>query len=126
MTDLRNVAAATIDEAQALLERFLPRFNTRFRVQAAQPESAYRPLDPALDLDAIPAFCHPRRVARDNTVKHRWRTLQLLPGPERSSFAGARVDVVERPDGTSRCVITASPYLAAWTRCRLVGCAPPF
>ena len=99
VTELRHVAAATITEAQAVLERFLPRFNTRFRVQAVQPESAYRPLDPALDLDAVLAFRHTRTVARDNTVKYRWRTLQLLPGPERISYAGARVDVVERPDG---------------------------
>jgi hypothetical protein len=99
VTELRHAAAATITEAQAVLEGFLPRFNTRFRVPAAQPESAYRPLDPALDLDAVLAFCHPRTVARDNTVKYRWRTLQLLPSPERTSFAGARVDVLERPDG---------------------------
>lgn len=99
VTELRHVAAATIAEAQAVLEGFLPRFNTRFRVQATQPESAYRPLDPALDLNAVLVFRHPRTVASDNTVKYRWRTLQPLPGPERTSFAGARVEVVERPDG---------------------------
>ncbi len=82
-----------------MLERFLPRFNARFRVPAAEPEPAYRPLDPALDLDAVLAFRHARTVARDNTVKYRWRTLQLLPGPERTSYAGTRVVVVERPGG---------------------------
>ena len=98
-TELRHVAAATITEAQSVLERFLPRFNTRFRVQVAQPHSAYRPLDPALDPDAVLAFRHPRAVARHNTVEYRWRTPQLLPGPERTSDAGARVEVVERPGG---------------------------
>ena len=82
-----------------MLERFLPRFNARFRVPAAEPEVAYRLLDPALDLGAILSFRHPRSVARDNTVKYRWRTLQLLPGPERTSYAGAKVEVVERPGG---------------------------
>ncbi len=82
-----------------MLERFLPPFNTRFRVQAAQPESAYRQLDPALDLDAVLAFHHPRTVTRHNTVKYGWRILHLLPGRERTSYAGARVEVVERPDG---------------------------
>ena len=99
VTELHHAAVRTIIEAQAVLEGFLPRFNGRFRVQAAQPESAYRPLDPALDLDAVFAFHHPRTVARDNTVKCCWRTLQLLPGPERTSYAVARVEVVERPDG---------------------------
>ena len=99
VTELRHAAAATIAEAQAVLDRYLPGFNARFRVEAAQSEPAYRAPDPALDLGAILAFRQPRTVARDNTVKYRWRTLQLLPGPERTSYAGARVDVVERADG---------------------------
>ena len=40
-----------------------------------------------------------RKVARDNTVKYQWRVLQLLPGEERPSYAGLRVDVMERADG---------------------------
>ena len=99
VTELRLARASTIAEAQALLERFLPRFNARFAVAAREPEPAWRPLDPALDLDAILAFRHTRSVARDNTVKYRWRTLQLLPGPERTSYAGVQVEVVERPGG---------------------------
>ena len=99
VTELSDAWASTIAEAQTVLERFLPRFNARFRVPAAEPEVAYRLLDPALDLGAILSFRHPRSVARDNTVKYRWRTLQLLPGPERTSYAGAKVEVVERPGG---------------------------
>ena len=69
-----------------MLERFLPRFNARFRVPAAEPEVAYRPLDPQLPLASILSFRHPRTVARDNTVKYRWRTLQLLPGSRRTKL----------------------------------------
>ena len=99
VTELSDASASTIAEAQTVLERFLPRFNARFRVPAAEPAVAYRPLDPALPLGSILGFRHPRSVARDNTVKYRWRTLQLLPGPERTSYAGAEVEVVERPGG---------------------------
>ena len=60
---------------------------------------AYRLLGRALPLASILGFRHPRSVARDNTVKYRWRTLQLLPGRERTSYAGARVEVLERPGG---------------------------
>ena len=74
-----------------MLERFLPRFNARFAVAAQQPEAAWRLLDPALDLGAVLAFRHTRTVARDNTVKYHWRTLQLLPSAWRPSYAGARV-----------------------------------
>ena len=99
VTELSDASASTIAEAQTVLERFLPRFNARFRVPAAEPEVAYRPLDRALPLASILSFRHPRSVARDNTVKYRWCTLQLLPGPERTSYAGTQVEVVERPSG---------------------------
>ena len=99
VTELSDASATTIPESQIVLERFLLRFNARFRVPAAEPEVAYRPLDRALPLASILSFRHPRSVARDNTVKYRWRTLQLLPGPERTSYAGTQVEVLERPSG---------------------------
>ena len=86
VTELRLASATTIAEAQAVLERFLPRFNARFTVAT-------------LDLGAVLAFWHTRTVARDNTVKYHWRTLQLLPSPRRPSYAGSSVDVLERPGG---------------------------
>ena len=55
--------------------------------------------DADLCLDRSLCFKHSRRVARDNTVKYRWHTLQLLPGIERPSYAGAKVEVQEAPDG---------------------------
>ena len=50
-------------------------------------------------MDTVFYFRHSRRVAWDNTVKHRWRTLQLLPGIERLSYAGSNVEVIEMLDG---------------------------
>jgi hypothetical protein len=41
-----------------------------------------------------------RRVAKDNTVQYHGRTLQLFPDQERPSYAGARVEVQERLDGS--------------------------
>ncbi len=55
VTEVRHAAAA-IAEAQAMLERFLSRFNARFQVEAAQLDPAYHALAPALDLGAIVAF----------------------------------------------------------------------
>ena len=74
-----EAACSASPEAQAVLERFLPRFNARFRVPAAEAKVAYRPLDPNLPLASVLSFRHARTVARDNTVKYRWRTLQLPP-----------------------------------------------
>ena len=70
-----------------------------------------RSLSPAVQVTPVPTVAvqhrvtsnrrprHSRRVARDNTVKYRWRTLQLLPGTERRSYAGAVGDVLEGVDG---------------------------
>ena len=99
VTELRLAGATTIEEANVVLKDFLDRFNERFGVAAQHPEAAYRPLGPGVCLDRVLCFRHSRRVARDNTVKYRWRTLQLLPGRERRSYAGAVVDVLEGLDG---------------------------
>ena len=99
VTELRLAGAITIDDANRVLADFLPRFNQRFRVPAQHAETAYRVLDPQMCLDTTLCLKYRRRVGRDNTVKYRWRTLQLLPGTDRPSYAGAVVDVLEGLDG---------------------------
>ena len=39
------------------------------------------------------------KVAKDNTVQYKGKTLQLFPGTERTSYARTRVEVQERLDG---------------------------
>ena len=99
VTELRLAEAATIDDANRVLADFLPCFNQRFRVPPQHAETAYRVLDPQMCLDTTLCLKYRRRVGRDNTVKYRWRTLQLLPGTDRPSYAGAVVDVLEGLDG---------------------------
>ncbi len=91
--------AATIGEAKEVLQEFLPKFNARFAVAAEHPETAYRPVPAELSLTETICLKDTRKVARDNTVKYQWRVLQLLPGVERPSYAGLRVDMLERADG---------------------------
>ena len=102
VTELRLAGPVTIEEANALLKEFLDRFNARFGVPAQHPEAAYRPLGPRVCLDTALCFRHSRRVA-DNTVKYRWRTLQLLPGTERRSYAGGRC--AGRPGRPAGCAL---------------------
>ena len=99
VTELRLAGVSTIGEANLVLEEFLPRFNARFSVAAEHPETAYRPVPDELSLSEAICIRDTRKVARDNTVKYHWRILQLLPGTERPSYAGLRVDVLERADG---------------------------
>ena len=99
VTELRLAEASSILEANRVLEHFLPRLNRRFGVPPLYPEPAFRPLGPELCLDQVLCFKHRRKVARDNTVRFQLHTLQLLPGPERPSYAGAAVEVLESLDG---------------------------
>ena len=50
-------------------------------------------------LDTVLCLKYRRRVGRDNTVKYRWHTLQLLPDRARPSYAGSVVEVLEGLDG---------------------------
>ena len=93
VSEFRLACARTIDQANAVLRDFLPRFNRQFRVPVQQAQPAYHSLERVL------CFRHTRQVARDNTVKFQWRTLQLLPSEERPSYAGARVEVLEQSNG---------------------------
>ena len=99
VSELRLAGASTIEEANSILEAFLPRFNERFGVPATQPEPSYRPVDPGLDIDAVLCFKERRRVAKDNTVQYHGQTLQIFPGPDRRTYARAHVEVQERLDG---------------------------
>ena len=99
VTELRLAGAITIAEADRVLQGFLPRFNARFGVPSQCSEAAYRPLASDVCLDHILCFKHRRRVARDNTLKFQLHTLQLLPEPERPSYAGTVVEVLEALEG---------------------------
>ena len=99
LMELRLAGASTLEEANAVLAEFLPRFNARFGVPAAQPGTAYRCVPVGTDLAGILCFKHQRTVAADNTVRFKGRTLQLLPDPHRASYARARVEVQQRLDG---------------------------
>jgi len=91
VAELRLTGASTMTEANSVLVDFLPRFNERFGVPPAQTGSSYRPVDPEMDMAGILCCRYGRKVARDNTVKYKWRTLQLLPDSDRPSYAGTHV-----------------------------------
>ena len=111
VTELRLARATTIDEANnrsrnLLVHRYwrftrrlppslqstLPGPGTAHRSRLSHPRPTAMPRH-----NPLPEV--QRRVARDNTVKYRWHTLQLLPGKDRPSYAGAAVDALEGLDG---------------------------
>lgn len=99
-SELRLANAGTMEEAQEVLRRFLPRYNRRFVVPAAEPGSAYLPVDPDLDLSTVFCLKYMRTVGRDNVVQFKGHRLQILPSQCRTSYARTRVEVHERMNGT--------------------------
>ena len=98
--ELRLAGACTLEEANRVLEEYLPRYNALFGVPAAQRGPAYREVPSEVDIDGVLCFKYQRSVAHDNTVRFFGHTLQLLLDRERRSYARARVEVQERLDGS--------------------------
>ncbi len=99
VAELRLAGAATAAEANVALAEFLPRFNARFGVPAAQTGSAYRTPGAGLDLASTLCIKNRRKVAKDNTVLYQQSSLQLFPTSDHPSYSGATVEVQERLEG---------------------------
>ena len=98
--ELRRANACTLAAANQALKRYLPRFKERFARPPADPEPAYRRLPRGADVDAVCSFHYLRSVANDNTVRLEERLVHVPPGPGGRSYAGCRVQVQERLDGS--------------------------
>jgi transposase len=97
--ELRLRGITTVEEANRFLrQEYLAEFNRCFAVRAAQPGSAFLPLQ-GQDLERIFALQYERVVNRDNTVEIAHRVLQIEKTPWRNTLAGCQVIVYEHPDG---------------------------
>lgn len=96
---LREAGAANREEANQVLALFLPPFNRRFQRQPAQAETAYVPWPKEYRPQDFFCFKHIRTVANDNTISFDGHRLQIPPGPQRRSYARAKVDVWQHLDG---------------------------
>lgn len=97
--ELREANACTRDEANVVLARYLPRLNRQFAKTETQPGNAYREWPADLRPDSVLCFKYTRTVANDNTISFDGHTLQIPPGPQRRSYARARVEVRLHLDG---------------------------
>ena len=91
-----------MNQANAVVQKFLPRLNALSSVAAAQPETACRPVPEELSLTETNSLKDTRKVAGDNMMKYQWLVLQLMPRVERPSAAGLRVEVLDRAPTENR------------------------
>jgi transposase len=81
---------------------FLGRFNRRFAVPAQRAERAYATVPKGLDLKRVISFGYRATVHNDNTVRLGGLTIDIPPGPDRRSYAKAKVEVRQLLDGSWR------------------------
>jgi transposase len=97
--ELRLAKITTVEAANRYLKaQFLPDYNTRFAVPAAEPGSAFIPYAgrPLADLLCIQ---EDRQVGRDNCVQWNGLSLQVPPQPHRHHYVKATLRVHQYPDG---------------------------
>jgi hypothetical protein len=97
--ELRLAAITTIAAANRFLkERFVPDYNARFAVLAAEPGTAFLPYA-GRPLEDVLCVQEDRQVGRDNCVKWNGRSLQIPPQRHRHHYVKATVRVHQYPDG---------------------------
>jgi transposase InsO family protein len=84
--ELKLANACSLDDANAFLTAFLPKFNSRFAVQPACPESAFAAFDDRLNLDFILCVKEQRKLDGNQTFSfmgqcYQINTTQSAPPP---------------------------------------------
>ena len=97
--ELRLAEIATVEAANRYLkEQFVPDYNARFAVPAAEEGSAFIPYA-GRPLDDILCIQESRQVGRDNCVNWNRLALQIPPQRHRHHYVRATVRVHQYPDG---------------------------
>lgn len=102
VSELRLAGARTMEQANAVLKRFIADYNRRFAVAAAVAQPAWRPVGQSIDLNRVCSFGYQATVLKDNTVRLHGVVIDIAPGPQARSYAHARVEVRQLLDGSWR------------------------
>ena len=87
ISELRLAQARSVEQANHVLQAFLPDFERRFAVPSAESVSAFRPLPRHFDLAPCLSFRYQRVVAPDHTVGWGGESFQLPPTSSPPRFA---------------------------------------
>jgi hypothetical protein len=85
--------ATTMEEANAVLNRYLPKYNARFARTPKDSQAAWRPSPSTKELLRICAFSVPKSVHNNNTVVYKGRTIDLPAAAGNTSYRGTVVDL---------------------------------
>lgn len=108
---LRRAGASSLEDANRVLPGFLPGYNARFAIPAAQAPSTFRPWPTGLRSDDVFCFKHERVVAKDNTISFSGHRLPIEPASRRRSYAHRRVEVRQLLNGQLLVCYQAKPLV---------------
>jgi transposase len=100
--ELDGAGIQTLWEANSFLTGFLRHFNRRFAIPPQRTQPAWRPVPTNLDVNRIISFRYSATVGLDNTVRLGGLTLDIPPGPNRHSYAKAKVEARQLLNGSWR------------------------
>ncbi|MGH8649126.1 MAG: ISNCY family transposase, partial [Burkholderiales bacterium] len=98
-SELRLCQARTVEEANAVLERFVQDYNGRFGVPAQQAGSDFRALSKRLDWDRLFSLKYQRVVGKDHVIGFGAHSIQLPAHNGKCGYAGAVVELSHQLNG---------------------------
>jgi len=102
VSELRLARAATLEQANAVLQRFCADYNQRFARPAVDATRDFRSLPRRFDLARCLSLRYQRVVAADHTVSLGAHSIALPPLPGQRGYAGETVELSHQLDGTLR------------------------
>jgi len=100
-SELRLASAFTVEQANAVLARFIPEYNQRFGQASARSALAWRKLDSRIDLNYIFSLRYERTVGNDHVITAIPGVSVQLPAlASGRGYAGKKVEVCHQPDGS--------------------------
>jgi len=97
--ELRLLGVKTIEEANAALPELLEKHNRKFAVQPKDAESAYIPLDPAMNLNHVFTIREYRKLGPGNTLSYKGTVYTLAKPANLRLGTKELVEVRETLDG---------------------------
>jgi hypothetical protein len=98
-SELRLAKAKSVEQANAVLERFVEEHNRKFAKAAREAGNDFRELDKKVNRDRLFSLHYERTVGHDHTVSFGARVIQLPAAAGRRGYAGQKVELSHQLNG---------------------------
>ena len=98
-SELRLAGAASVEQANEVLVRFLDEYNRKFAVAAREVGNDFRPLSKKVNRDRLFSLKYERVVGKDHVIPFGGRSIQLPAKPGKLGYAGVRVELSHQLNG---------------------------